>query len=121
MGKDGKLREVLWWARISLFAAVFLYLLQWPLTRPWVIAAFAAVVAWRVVHLGYQLVRRQKGFDRATLEVLAMNAGMAGVIANLQWDKPLLGLAGCLLMMGSTARAWHEQRRVSDSSGRIAG
>jgi chromate transport protein ChrA len=120
MGKDGKIREVLSWAGIILFLAVFLFLLQWPLTRPWVIAASAVLVAWRVVHLGYQLVRRRKGFDRATLESLAMSGGGMCLIANMQWDRPMLALVGCLLMFGATARTWHEQRRVPDSSGPIA-
>lgn len=113
-------KNVLAWVGIVLFAAIAVFLLQWPLTRPWLIGTLTGLTVVRIVHLAYLLVRGQRGFDRATLEDLALCGGAMFLIANMVWDRPWLSLPGCLLMMVSVTRAWHEGRRVSDSSGPVA-
>lgn len=114
-----KFRSALEWTGIILFVVVGMLLLQWPLTRPWLIGA---VMALMIVTIGRTLypLTRGKSLERGAVEGLAFCSGVICMLAHMQWDRPFLQLIGLLLVLGSSARAWHESRRVSDSSGPIA-
>lgn len=114
------LRGALGWAGIVLLAAVWLLLLQWPLTRPWLIGVLMVVVSVSTVKALYGLIAGRTRFDRAAIERLALCVGGMCLLAHMMWDIEPLSLIGLLLILGSTARSWHEGRRVSDSSGPIA-
>jgi hypothetical protein len=114
-----KLRGALGWTGIILFGVAGLLLLQWPLTRPWLIGSLTALMILTIGKILYGLAGQQQRFDRRCVESLAFPIGMICLLANMLWDRPLLEVTGLILILGSSARAWHESRRVSDSSGTI--
>jgi multisubunit Na+/H+ antiporter MnhF subunit len=119
MESQTTLRNVLGWAGIILVAGVGLLLVRWPLTRPWFSSAVMAVVAVKLAHSFYLLMRGKTKFDRVFVEGLAMSLGVFCLMANMMWDRALLELIGVLLILASSVRAWHEGQRVSDSTGTI--
>ena len=114
------LRGALEWAGIVLFAAVGVLLLEWPLTRPWLIGTLMVLMLVPISRILYGLVVQERRFDLKCAESLTLPIGMICLLTHMWRDRPWLQLIGVLLILGSSVRAWHESRRVSDSSGPIA-
>ena len=119
MAKQTKVRDALKWTGIILFGAVGLLLFEWPLTRPWLIGTLMVLMILTIGKGLYQLTRGTRRLDRSSVEGLAVCSGVICLLADMMWDRPILSLVGWLLMIGPFAHSWHEQRRVSDSSGTI--
>jgi hypothetical protein len=113
-----KLHGALEWAGILLFVAAGLLLLEWPLTRPWLIGVVMALMIITIGRTLYPLTRGKR-LEPGAVEGLAFCSGVICVLAHMMWDRPFLQGSGMFLILASSARAWHESRRVSDSSGTI--